>query len=283
MMQFDGNTKVLGIFGDPVAHSLSPKMQNAAIEAAGINAVYVPFHIRPEQLQDAVEAIRAIGLLGVSVTVPHKEAVMPFLDEIDSGAQLIGAVNTVVNRDGRLIGYNTDGLGLLKSLDQELGFNPHGKKTVLFGAGGAARAAIVALAQSGVSHLVVGNRTAEKAERLVRGFSGHFPGTSFSATSLESDLLQSALAETDLLVNTTTIGLHGEAFPVRAIKSLSESASFYDMVYTSGLTPLQSDAQGRGLNFTDGRGMLAGQGEEAFRLWFGVQPPDKIMHSQIAK
>ncbi len=282
-MQLDGNTKVLGIFGDPVAHSLSPKMQNAAIEAAGINAVYVPFHIRAEQLEEAVAAIRILGLPGVNVTVPHKESVVPFLDEVDTAAQQIGAVNTIVNRHGSLVGYNTDGYGFLDSLEKDVGFHSAGKDVILLGAGGAARAALVALAQSGAGSVVVANRTPEKAAKMVHDFTGHFPNVQFTVTGLETMELEQALAKTDLLVNTTTIGLQGDSFSQPFMSLLPDSASYYDMVYAPELTPAQREAQNRGLKFADGRGMLAGQGEAAFCLWFGVDPPEGIMRRQIAK
>lgn len=135
-VKLTGKTRVLGIFGDPVAHSLSPVMQNQALQQAGIDAVYVPFHVTAEQLPQAVASIRSLGLWGVNVTVPHKEAVFPLLDDIDPAARLIGAVNTIVNRNGRLIGYNTDGLGFLRSLAEDLHFSPDGRRILLLGAGG---------------------------------------------------------------------------------------------------------------------------------------------------
>ncbi len=282
-MQLNGTTKVLGIFGDPIAHSLSPRMQNAAIEAADINAVFVPFHVRKVELEAAVAAIRSLGLIGVNVTVPHKEAVMPFLDEIDNEAKLIGAVNTIVHLDGRLIGHNTDGRGFLDSLQSDLSFQPAGKNVLLLGAGGAARAAIVALAQATAARITISNRTFGKAEELRAEFSGLFPDTEFVAEPFEVERLQPHLASADLLVNTTVVGLHGENFSLPLIESLSTSAFFYDMVYAPGLTPLQQAASDRGLAFADGRGMLVGQGGIAFQLWFGVSPASDIMRSVIAK
>lgn len=282
-MQLNGTTKILGIFGDPIAHTLSPKMQNAAIAAAGINAVFVPFHVKEDVLPGAVAAIRSLGLVGVNVTVPHKESIIPYLDEIDSEAKLIGAVNTVVNLDGRLIGHNTDGRGFLNSLHSELSFLPAGKNVLLLGAGGAARAAIVALAQADVGRIVISNRTYGKAEELVKEFSGHFPDTELIAEPFATEKLQSHLASVDLLVNTTVVGLQGEDFSLPLIETLSAKAVFYDMVYAPVLTPLQQAANDRGLQFADGRGMLAGQGEVAFELWFGTRPASDIMRSVIAK
>ena len=282
-MQLDGTTKLLGIFGDPIAHSLSPRMQNAAIEASAINAVYVPFHVSAENLGHAVAAIRTFNMVGVNVTVPHKEGVIPFLDEIDPAASMIGAVNTIVNRDGILVGYNTDAIGFLDSLRTELSFTPAGKNVVLLGAGGAARAAVVALSQAGARYITICNRTFKKAEGLRNEFSGQFPQTGFAVEPLEAEKMNPSLSHADLLVNTTAVGLHGESFSLPLIEELPSGAVLYDMVYNAGLTPLQQAAADRGVPFADGRGMLAGQGEEAFRLWFNIRPAPGIMRSVIAK
>ncbi len=209
-MQVDGSTVVLGIFGDPVEHSLSPRMQNAAIAAAGINAVYVPFHVEKGAVGAAVAAVRALGLLGVNVTVPHKEAVLPYLDAIDAEAEMIGAVNTIVNRCGRLIGYNTDGQGFLASLRSDLAFDPGGRKAVVLGAGGAARAAVAALAKAGAAAVTIVNRSRDRAETLRETFRGPFPDTELSVCAMDPEKLEGFVLAADLLVNTTTVGLHGD-------------------------------------------------------------------------
>lgn len=282
-MHIDGSTKILGIIGDPVAHSLSPAMQNAAIIAAGINAVYLPFHVTPPELGDVIAAIRTLGILGVNVTVPHKEAVIPFLDEIDAAAKIIGAVNTIVNRNGRLVGYNTDGIGLLRSLRETFSFQPAGKNIVLLGAGGASRAAIVALAEAGAASIVVVNRTLRSAEQLIFEFADRFPGCSLRALSLSDEGVPDCLSEAHLLVNSTAVGLHGESFDISIVEHLRADAAFCDMVYASVATPLQQEARRQGLTVMDGRGMLVGQGEEAFLLWFDLAPPDQIMRKQVLK
>ncbi len=144
-MKIRGETKVVGIFGYPVSHTLSPLLQNAALEALGLNFIYIPFEVSPKDLERATDAIRALGLKGVNVTVPHKEAVMKFLDEIDESAELIGAVNTILNKNGRLIGYNTDSPGYIRSLHEDAGFDPKGKNVLVIGAGGAARGTLYRL------------------------------------------------------------------------------------------------------------------------------------------
>ena len=282
-MQITGKTKIVGIFGDPIAHSLSPVMQNAAIKAGGIDAVYVPFHVLPENLGPAVASIRTLGLIGVNVTVPHKEMVIPFLDEIDPAAELVGAVNTIVNRAGRLIGFNTDGEGLIRGLEEDLSFSVPTKKIIVLGAGGAARAAIVALAGSAAAEITIINRSLDKAERLVSDFSVKFPGTKITALPLEEPVVTPVLAAADLLLNTTVVGLAGESFDFELIERLSKNASFYDMVYAPEPTPLQQFAQQCGIDYADGRGMLAGQGEVAFSHWFGRLLPPGTMKLYLQK
>lgn len=280
-MMVGGKTRVLGIFGNPIVHSLSPLMQNHALECAGIDAVFVPFRVLPEQLQAAVAGIRALNLLGVNVTVPHKEAVCAHLDEIDPVARQIGAVNTIVNRNGRLWGYNTDGLGFLRSLQQDLGLQAEGLRVLLLGAGGACRAALVALAQAGAAGITIANRTPARAEGLVLEFCPVFSGTTFAARSLDPDALKLALEGVDLVVNTSAAGLHGEVFPGFPWDAVPAQAAFYDMVYGAQLTPWLSEAQRRNHAVAGGLGMLAGQGEEAFYLWTGKRPPFDAMRARL--
>lgn len=278
-MQLTGKTRVLGIFGDPVAHSLSPVMQNQALQQAGINAVYVPFHVPAEQLPQAVASIRSLDLWGVNVTVPHKEAVFPLLDDIDPAARLIGAVNTIVNRQGRLIGYNTDGLGFLRSLAEDLHFIPDGQRILLLGAGGACRAALVSLCQAGASWIGIANRTRSRAKTLIQEFGGIFPGVSFEYFGIDKEELRRATENIDLLANTSAVGLKGEVFAGLPWEDLSKDVAIYDMVYNRSGTPLVQQAISRGHRASDGLGMLAGQGEEAFTLWTGVKPVAGLMKS----
>ena len=281
MITLSGSTRVVGLFGDPVAHSLSPLMQNAALRAAAIDAVYVPFHVTPEQLCAALEAVRALDLVGVNLTIPHKEAACALVDELDPAAALIGAVNTVVAREGRLIGYNTDGLGLLSALRRELAADLDGKRVLVVGAGGASRAAVVALAQAGVAWIGVANRTPERAATMLGELSAILQGTAFAPLPLAADLPGRLGAPVDLLVNSTAVGLHGELFGFPLESCVRPGGAVYDMTYGKGPTRLVLSARAAGLVAADGRGMLAGQGEEAFRLWFGVSAPDGVMRSAL--
>ncbi len=276
-----GKTRIYGIFGDPVAHSLSPLMQNAAFAAAGIDAIYVPFQVAPAALPAAVAALRALGIGGVNVTIPHKERVLACLDEVDPQAQRIGAVNTIVNRAGTLAGYNTDGIGLIRSLEVDLQFRAAGKRILLLGAGGACRAALVALLAEGVAWIGVANRDPERALRVAREFAPFAPGTSIAIYPLAAAALAAVWGEVDLVVNTSAVGLHGEDFPMPIASLLQPSALIYDMVYAPRPTPLLAAARAQGRPCADGRGMLVGQGEEAFRLWTGQTPPSGVMRSRL--
>jgi len=272
---------VLGIFGDPVGHSLSPLMQNAALGEAGIDAIYVPFHVTPEQLPQAVSGLRAMQVRGINVTIPHKEAICPLLDELNEDAALIGAVNTVVLRQGRLIGYNTDGGGLVASLQEEIAFSPAGKQVLLLGAGGATRAAAVALARAGAQSIVFANRTRERADELVADFSGKLPGTAFAVTETGVTQLAAAVASSDLVVNTTSIGLHGDDYPQFPWTAVAPGTCFYDIVYRQGSTPWLTRARELGHPAADGLGMLAAQGELAYSIWIGQAPPSGVMKCRL--
>ena len=283
-MIVQGTTTVFAILGDPVAHSLSPQMHNAALTALGIDGIYVPFHVTPEHLPAAVAGVRALQIAGLSVTVPHKEHILPLLDEIDPAAQRIGAVNTVVNRQGHLIGYNTDAPGFLRALHDTLDFSPRHKEIMLIGAGGAARAALVALAQEGAATIVVANRSLGRAIDLIESYRREFPDCHLVATELYADSISDFLVRADLLVNTSAVGLQGESFPPHFIAALKPSSLIFDMVYTrkAAGTPLVIQGESAGHRAADGRSMLIAQGEEAFVLWTGTAPPAGVMKTALS-
>lgn len=283
MIELNGNTRVYGIFGDPVAHSFSPGMQNHAMQAAGLDALYVPFHVTPQDLVSAVEGMRALQIGGVNITLPHKQHILPLLDRVDEDAALIGAVNTVVRRGPELIGFNTDGLGFLLSLKEDIGFLPDNRSVLLLGAGGACRAAAVALLRAGVNDISIVNRSRERAEQLVKRLSTAFSDQKIEAYGLDDVGYTTELARVDLVVNTTSIGLKGETIPFCPLSKVKTSASIYDMVYSRAETPFVRAARSRGLIAADGLGMLAGQGEEAFFLWFDVRPEKGLMKNCLQR
>jgi len=282
-MILSGTSRIYGLLGDPVAHSLSPLMQNRAFQAQHIDAVYLPFHVFPDDLSEAVSGIRALNIAGVNVTIPHKEAILPFLDKIDPAAQLIGAVNTIVNRDGVLIGHNTDASGFIRSIRQELKLTLEGCDVLLLGAGGACRAAAVGLALAGVKSIFITNRHLDRAEKLIDDLMPHFPAVGFSAVSYDKDRYFKVLPRVDLIVNATSIGLHGEIINFLPLERIKGSALIYDMIYSFSETPLIKDARSRKLLCTDGLGMLAAQGEDAFFLWTDVRLAAGVMRKFLTE
>lgn len=283
-MKISGASRVLGIFGDPVSHSLSPVIQNAALEEAGIDAVYVPFHVRPPELESAVSALRALDIGGVNVTIPHKETVCRYLDEIEPEAQQIGAVNTIVNRSGSLLGCNTDGRGFIRALEDDLGFTPKGKTILFLGAGGACRAGVVALCRAGAARVGIANRTRRRARDLVEEFSALFPETRLMDIAWDfhpDSELAAFCPEVDLIVNSTSVGLEAEPAPELPWSGIPQATRFYDMVYSRDDTPFVKQAAKHGHRCSDGLGMLVGQGEIAFELWTGAPPPYGVMKRRI--
>ncbi len=280
-MQLTGKTHVVGIFGDPIEHSLSPRMQNAAIKASDFDAVYVPFHVTSAQLCDAVAGIRAMSLRGVNLTIPHKEAACQLVDELDNQAALIGAINTIVNQNGYLKGYNTDGIGLLNALKQEFGVDVSGQRVLLVGAGGACRAALVALCQAKVAWIGIVNRTRERSQKLIKEMAPNFSGTAFAEYELAPSLLNDCPQPVDLLVNTSAVGLKGEIFGFRVTDCVKPDGVVFDMTYASEPSQLLREARGKGLMAADGLAMLSAQGEVAFQLWFCTPPESSVMRQAL--
>lgn len=270
-----GTTKNLGVMGWPIAHSLSPVLQNAAIEEAGLDYVYISLPVPPEKLKEAVAGLRSMQFTGWNVTIPHKQAIMAELDAVDEDARIIGAVNTVVNRDGHLTGYNTDCIGFMQPLAQQ-GFLPKGKEATILGAGGAARAVIWGLLRAKVKRITLGVRNPAKAARLAEEFAAY---GEIQVLHWEDSAFAEHLAVTDLLVNTTPLGMypHVEGMPPVDWTKLKKDALVYDIIYTPERTRFLSEAQAHGHAIINGEGMLAGQGAAAFTLWTGVAPDLALM------
>ena len=270
-----GRTRIYGIIGCPVEHSFSPLMQNAAFDALKIDARYLAFSVKPEQIPQAIAGIRALNIHGVNVTVPHKSSVISCLDEISPLAKLIGAVNTIKNVRGRLIGTNTDVSGFIRSLET-LNFSPKHKSIALLGAGGSARAVLAGLADAGASCIFIHNRTVGRAENLVTKFSQKFPDTQLKSVSVKT-ILETPL---DLLVNTTTVGMETDVSPLdlsqcRKIKHLA------DLIYSPPQTRLLKQAEELGIPAINGMGMLLYQGCDAFTFWTAQPAPETVMQEQL--
>jgi shikimate dehydrogenase len=261
-----GSTRLYGIIGHPVEHSLSPLMQTYAFQYHGLNSLYVPFPVAPARLTQAVTGAVALGIHGFNVTIPHKEHILSILDDLSEEAQFVGAVNTVDIREGRTIGYNTDGSGFLQPLQARN--IPWLDTTVcILGAGGAARAITMALLQQGCPSLTVVNRTPERGERLVDALRAQFPHGNIHFRPL-SQAAQAARAST-LVVNATAVGLHDDAPPLLPDTSFHAKQIVYDIVYRPLYSTLLRTAQHCGATVVPGIDMLIGQGAEAFRLWTG--------------
>ena len=275
-------TARVGIIGYPLGHSISPAFQQAALDELEIDARYVAWPTPPEELAARVDSLRASDVLGANVTVPHKQAVMPMLDEVLPVADSIGAVNTIINRDGLLIGANTDASGFTRSLEQEAKFSAARKRALIVGAGGAARAVAFGLAWEGVSELVIVNRTAERAAKLARDVS------ETTATDTRGGGYEDVLTDEsfDLIVNSTSVGMAGgpepEGMPPIA-GLIKRGVLVCDLVYNPQVTPLLRLARERGARVLGGIGMLVYQGAAAFEFWTEQAPPEDIMYAAALK
>jgi len=271
-----GHTKVLGVYGHPIAHSLSPVMHNAAIRALNIDYIYVPFHVLPENLPRAVDGIRALGIAGINVTIPHKERVIEYLDEVSEYSKQIRSVNTIVNMDGRLKGDTTDGPGFVRSAEAAWG-KIDGCRTLILGAGGSAKAVAFALARIGCE-IVIANRTHERAVELVESLGKVYEAGTFRAVELGGQALREEIGKTDLLVNTTSVGMYPDADSIPIPPDLLRgNLMVYDLVYNPGRTRLVMEAEKRGARAVSGLKMLIYQGALSFEMWTGMEAPVDVM------
>ncbi|MBM3943354.1 MAG: shikimate dehydrogenase [SAR202 cluster bacterium] len=271
-------TAVLGIIGYPIGHSISPAFQQAALDHCGIDATYTAWAVPPEQVGQFVQDLRRPEALGINVTVPHKEAVIPFLDQVDDGATEAGAVNTIVRRGDMLTGHNTDGYGFLRALQEAGGLDPRGKRALVLGAGGSARGVVLALARAGLARLTIANRTVQRAEALAA--LGQKRGVTSGAIGLEAGGLTRAAAQADLIVNCTTVGMdHGPAQGESPLswQQIPGSALVYDLVYNPPDTPLLQQARQAGARTLGGLHMLVYQGAASFEMWTGQAAPVAVM------
>ena len=272
----------LGIIGYPLGHSASPAFQQAALDHLGVDATYERWEVAPERLAERVRELRGPDLLGFSVTVPHKEAVMPLLDEVDTAARDIGAVNTVVHSDGRLLGANTDLAGFLRALREDGDYEPRGRRALILGAGGAARAVAYALLSEGAASVAIANRSPERARTLANELATRFPAR-VDALALDAESLAPLLgadASVDLLVNCTSMGMaHGPAADASPIPAglIPRTALVYDLVYNPAETPMLAAARRAGARTLGGLPMLVYQGAAAFRMWTGREAPVDVM------
>ena len=267
----------LGILGYPLGHSMSPIIQQAALDHLGIDALYEAWPVPPEGLAEKVRELRSSDVLGANVTVPHKEAIVPLLDSMNEWAETVGAVNTIVNRDGKLRGYNTDSYGFVQGL-KEASFDASGASVLIIGAGGAARGVALALANMDVRAIAIANRTLERAQRLADEIGVMVPH--LRVLSLNDDALRAEALRSDLIVNCTSLGMwHSpqEAItPLRA-EHIPQEALAYDLVYNPPETPFILEAKRAGARTMGGLTMLVHQGVASLKLWTGRDAPVEVM------
>ena len=278
-------TAVYGIMGHPVGHSRSPSMHNRAFTALGIDALYVPFAVAPDRLEQAVRGIRALDLQGMNVTLPYKTAIMPLLDFVEPDAQAIGAVNTVYREGSRLCGTNTDAPGFTRALE-EAGVQLPGLRATVLGAGGAARACVVGLARAGVREVTIAARKLDEATALIAQLAPVAAGARFKACAWQPAALAAAFSNTDLLVQATSATLEGSATAdefarTLPLQLLPSQSVVVDIVYSPLETTVLRAARALGLRTIDGLGMLLHQAALAFERWTGRPAPLAEMRAAL--
>ncbi|WP_242145358.1 MULTISPECIES: shikimate dehydrogenase [unclassified Bacillus cereus group] len=271
--------QLYGVIGNPIGHSLSPLMHNDAFEHLGIDAHYHAFLVEEEMLGEAVKGLKALGVSGINVTTPHKVSIMKYLDEIDPLAKQIGAVNTVVHRNGKLVGYNTDGIGYVRSLQSISKESLRHKRMLILGAGGACRAIYCSLVAAGVKEIDIANRTVEKAKQLIASSKERVVS---NALSLEQ--ATEAQENYDVIIQTTTIGMHPhvQQTPMQ-IGSLKQGAIVSDIIYNPFETKLLHDAKSSGAIVQNGIDMFVYQGALAFEMWTGMMPDINRMKQLVIR
>jgi len=273
-MAISGKTRVCGVIGDPIEHTLSPTIHNAAFNHLNLDFVFLAFRVKAADLEKAIQGMRGLGIHGLNVTMPHKSTVISFLDEVDPTVKFLGSANTILNKEGRLSGFNTDGVGALKAL-RENGAELSEKKVLLLGAGGAAKAIAFALAE--VGELVVLNRTADKAKELAAVLGQRF-GKKVVGGPLSSDTVQKNLRDSDILINSTKVGMHPhENQTIVEPQWLRSDLTVMDIVYNPIETRLAKDAKAAGAKVISGVEMLIYQGAASFELWTSRSAPIEVM------
>jgi shikimate dehydrogenase len=275
MMDISGKTRVCGVIGDPIEHTLSPDIHNAAFNHLKLDFVFLAFRVKAADLENAVRGMRGLGINGLNVTMPHKSTVISFLDEVDSTVKFLGSANTILNKNGKLSGFNTDGVGALKAI-RENGTEVSEKKVLLLGAGGAAKAIAFALAEK-AGELAILNRAAEKAVVLADALNRVF-GKKIVGNALSPSAVQKNLQDADIMVNATSIGMHPSINQsLVAPQWLRSDLTVMDIVYNPVETKLARDAKAAGAKVISGVEMLIYQGAASFEIWSGCSAPIEVM------
>lgn len=279
-MTITGRTKIVGVIGDPVTHSRSPQMHNAAFQELGLDYVYVAFPVVRGDLPMALLGFQALRIAGINATIPHKPDLVPLVGRLSREAEIIGAVNTLVFTEDGTEGHNTDARGFLAALEEEGLDLKTGKPATILGAGGAARAIVVALALQGIEPIHIVNRTPERATLLAKDIAQQ-TGVEITGDALDAPQLRDWLGESQLLVNTTSAGMDPSLPLIVDPDWFPKGMIFYDIVYTPPETRLMAAARERGMAVLGGIGMLVHQGAIAFELWTGIEPPVETMRKAL--
>lgn len=268
-----------GVIGDPVDHSLSPRMHNTAFADLGLPYLYLPFHVRAAELSRFVRRMGRTGLGGINVTIPHKTAIVDHMDRLSDEARRIGAVNTVVLSAGRRVGHNTDGRGFILALKSKTGRSPKGESVLIFGAGGAARGIAFALAQAGIRSIVIVNRGLKNGERLAMDLKKQAPHLSCEAFGLGSRSWKGHIGEIGLIIQTTPVGMDGRSSLAIDFNQADRRAVVCDLIYRP--TPFLKKAAAHSLKVMGGLPLLLWQGALAFQLWTGRRAPLAAMEAAL--
>ena len=271
--------KIYAVIGDPIAHSLSPVMHNAAFRALGLDAEYIAVHVKAEDLE-AFAADARKNLAGFNITVPHKKGIIPFLDEVAHPARIAGSVNTVLNRDGRLVGCSTDGYGLETAMNEAFGWSVPGGSAVFIGCGGAAHAAAFYFAGRGLRRMFILNRTLATAESLAGELKTNFPGFAVETAALsDTEKVKMFLAQSEAAIQCTSLGLKPDDPPPIDPELLPQNIKLFDTIYKP--TPLLRYAKEHGIAHAAGLGMLLHQGARSFHIWTGEEAPVEVMRQAL--
>jgi shikimate dehydrogenase len=275
MMALSGKTRICGVIGDPIEHTLSPTIHNAAFNHLKLDFVFLAFRVRANDLENVMRGIRGLGIHGLNVTMPHKNKVIDYLDEMDPTVKFLSSANTILNREGKLSGFNTDGVGALQAL-RENGVDLSEKKVLLLGAGGAAKAIAFSLTPE-VGELIILNRATEKATKLAEALR-QISNKKIVTGSLSKDVISQNMADSDLLINATSVGMHPAADQsVVSPQSLRSALTVMDIVYNPIETKLAKDAKAAGAKVISGVEMLIHQGAASFKIFTGKSAPIAVM------
>jgi shikimate dehydrogenase len=280
-MHIDGSTRLVGIIGNPLDRSLSPTIHNAAFDYLGLNWCYVPLPVEEGTLASAVEGIKVLRFAGVNVTMPFKTEVLALLDEVAMFADSVGAVNTILADKGKLIGYNTDGRGFYTALVRDRGYDVKGRKVLVLGAGGASRSVTVSLALAGCASIVIVNRSPERSKQLTEIILKSAPDLDVECLSPD-DNYDIVVAESDVIINATPLTTFNGSLRV-PVSLLNKNQLVCDLNYSLYQPPLLQEAEARGAQVMDGKGMLLYQAAAAFEIWTGLEAPVEVMRVALLR